>query len=248
MTDSMDDLGTAKAPFRVIACLPVHGRLPLLKLTIERLYRVNGCYKVICAGDGLEEKKLCESLGAVWVPHQNQPLGAKWNAAFMKAKEFNPDAVVYVGSSDWLVSSWFSIMEPIIKEKHFVGPAGCYFLDIGEERRAVWWAGYKTSRFHQNRADETIGIGRMLSRELMDKIGWKPFDDTFDNSLDRSMKERCRKVGVDDYMMDIKGALSISTNRWMNKHKFEHHYGNALPSERLDPNYLCSLFPEALTL
>lgn len=248
--DVNDDLGTAKKPFKVIACIPVHGRLPLLEITIKRLYHLNGCDKVICSGDGLEEKKLCESLGAIWVAHPNKPLGAKWNSAFMKAKEFNPDAVVYVGSSDWLVHNWFHIMEAIVKEKHFVGPAGCYFLDIAHERRAVWWGGYKTSKFHQNRADETIGIGRMISRELMDKIGWKPFYDTYDNSLDRSMKEICKKAGYDDFMLEIKGAVSISTDKWVNKHNFTHHWAGALTSERIEnADHWCKVFfPEALML
>jgi hypothetical protein len=229
--DVNDDLAIPK-PYRVIACMPVQGRLPLLKLTIERLYKRNGVYKVICSGDRSEDKELCESLGAVWVHHPNTPLGAKWNAAFQAAQAFNPDAVLYVGSSDWISDNWIKVMRPYIEKHKFAGTAGCYFMDFQEEVRCVFWPGYKATRFHLDRSNETIGIGRMLSAELMDCLKWAPFNSLSNNSLDYSMKMNCKKFGIDDFMVpdDIK-ALSISTNIWDNKHNFESHWGGKMPSE-----------------
>lgn len=240
-----DDLGNAKRPYRVIACLAVHGRLPLLEHTIRRLYLKNECYKVICSGDGPEEKKLCESLGAVWVHHNNKPLGAKWNASFYKAKDYNPDAVVFVGSSDWISDDWFSSMRPHVEKYGFAGVPGCYMADLGETTRLVNWKGYKDCR--PDRASETIGIGRMLSRRLLDAIGWQPFNNKMDNSLDWSMKNKSAKVGFTDYMVydgSLK-ALSISTNKWDNKHKFEVHWNGDGSSERIeDVNSFLHNFPE----
>lgn len=246
MSEVDDDLGTYVKPFKVVACLAVHGRLPLLEQTITRLLNKNGCYKVICAGDGLEEKKLCESLGAVWVPARNKPLGNKWNQSFFKAKEFNPDAVVFVGSSDWLSDNWFSIMRQHVERHGFAGVPGCSLVDIGETLRGCHWSGYKGYR--AERADESIGIGRMLSSRLLNAIDWLPFDPTFDNSLDRSMKDKAALFGFKDYMVHDERlkALSISTNRWINKHKFDMHYNQLIPSEIMrDPAEWCAKhFPE----
>lgn len=231
--DANDDLAIPRKEFKVVACLPVFSRLPLLKQTINRLYQKNKCYKVICSGDGVQEKELCESLGAVWVPSQNKPLGKKWNRAFSEAKKYHPDAVVYVGSSDFLSDEWFSVMEPLVKVHDFVGVAGCHFVDVHvnesyQDLRGVYWKGYKATRFHKDRADETIGIGRMISARLMNSLGWKPFDDLYDNSLDRSMNERCKKAGFNDFMVedDRLKAVSISTNKWPNKHNFSYHWAN----------------------
>jgi hypothetical protein len=247
MIDAYDDLATAKPPFNVIAVVPVHGRLPLLKRTIERLLNKNGCYKVICVGDGLEEKQLCESLGAVWVDHVNKPLGAKWNAGFMKAKEFKPDGCLYVGSSDWVCNDWVTLMKPHLNQYHFVGIPGMYLLDIQEQIRLCKWNGYIGVR-----SNESIGIGRMLSRELLDKINWTPFDPLKDSSLDRSMKDICANVGIDDFMVrdDRLKALSLSTNLWPNKHVFEMHWRNMMPSEKIDHNvpFLMKNFPESFEL
>lgn len=247
-----DDLSGIKPPFRVVAAIAVHGRLPLLEHTITRLYKKNGCYKVICSGDGLEEKKLCESLGAVWVSARNKPLGNKWNQAFYKAKDFNPDAVLYVGSSDWICDNWFSLIRPYVEKHHFAGVPGCSLVDLGESIRTIHWPGYKGYR--KEREDETIGSGRMLSSGLLNAMDWLPFDPTFDNSLDRSMKDRAKALGFNDFMIydDRFMSLSLSTSgkyQWPkgqeNKHKFEQHWHGLIPSQPLDPEpFLSKHFPE----
>lgn len=228
MNDAFDDLGTAQKPYKVVACMPVYGRLPLLELTIKRLYSRNQVYKVICSGDGPEERELCESHGALWVQAENKPLGLKWNKAFQAAKSYDPAAVLYVGSSDWISDNWIPTMRPLLERYDFVGTAGCHFLHVGEGLRACFWRGYKFTPYHKTRSDETIGIGRMLSKSLMDKINWTPFGDNIENSLDRSMKDRCKKVGIDDYMVEAEiKALSISTDKWVNKHNFNNEYASS---------------------
>lgn len=240
-----DDLGTAKGPFRVVAALAVNGRLPLLEYTIKRLYQKNGCVKVICSGDKPEDKQLCESLGAAWTPRRNKPLGQKWNSAFEVSRDYNPDAVVFVGSSDWLSDNWFSIMQPYVDAYGFAGVPGCHLVDLGESVRLMNWKGYKGYR--ADRADETIGIGRMLSRGLLEAIDWRPFNHILDNSLDRSMKDNAKKFGFNDFMVHDERlkAMSISTNQWVNKHKFEMHWTGVIPSEQLEPEpFLTNHFPE----
>jgi len=248
-----DDLGLARKPFRVVAALAVNGRLPLLEHTIRRLYQKNGCYKVICSGDKPEDKELCTSLGAVWTPRRNKPLGLKWNSAFQVARDFNPDAVVFVGSSDWISDNWFSVMQPYVEAYGFAGVPGCYLTDINERIRLVNWKGYKGYR--ADRHDETIGVGRMLSRRLLDAIDWQPFNSLLDNSLDRSMKDNAKAAGFSDYMVHDNSlkALSLSTDLWINKHKFWMHCDNKIhyiPSERIEnaEGWLQDNFPEAIEL
>lgn len=241
-----DDMAGCKEPFNVVAVIPVHGRLPLLPLTIRRLYETNECYKVICVGDGVEEKRICEEAGALWVPHQNKPLGSKWNRGFEAAEWFNPHAVLYVGSSDWLSRNWIETMKPHVQLNQMAGVPGCHFMDIQEKIRLVNWKGYVGKR-----SDETIGIGRMLSRELLEKIKWKPFDNIKNDSLDRSMKDNCKKVGVSDFMVYDQSlkAVSISTGLWDNKHHFSHHWNNMLPSEKIfEFDEFLWEFPEAKQL
>lgn len=246
MVTSNDDLCNARH-FMVIACIPVFGRMPLLKHTIERLYKKNGVYKVICVGDG-PEKELCESLGAVWVHHVNKPLGRKWNAAFVKAQDYYHDACLFVGSSDWLSDNWLSEMEPHMKDNDLIGSAGCNFMHLYKDGRieACYWRGYT-----ERRKGESIGIGRLISKKILKEINYRPFDDKLDNSLDYSMIRRISDAQGRIKVVETKAiSVSISTDLWRNKHQFSHHYTGLLPSKRIEnaENWANIHFPEAKTL
>lgn len=243
--DSGDCCGKCGEPSKVVAVIPVYGRKELVKHTIERLYNKNGVYRVICVGDQPIDERVCKNAGADWVRHKNNPLGAKWNAGFVAAKKYKPDACLFVGSSDWLSDNWLSEMTPLLKNYDLIGTPGCHFLHIGEDFKLCFWPGYKGRR-----EGESIGIGRLISSKVLDKIQWKPFLETLDNSMDGSMIEKCTQVAANIHLVrneKIK-SLSISTDKWVNKHKFEDHYHtNHLPSEKIDnaDEWVEDNFPEA---
>lgn len=246
----IDDLGTCcnkHNKMKVIACIPVFGRLPLLKHTIERLYKKNGVYKVICTGE-LHEKKFCEALGAEFHVMPNKPLGRKWNKAFKEAEKHSPDACLFVGSSDWLSDNWLDEMTPHIRNFDMIGTLGCHFLDIREQMRLVYWCGYEGLR-----AWESIGIGRLLGVSILKKLNWQPFEDHIDNGLDGSMSRRIERVGgvsSHSVVSDKVKSVSISTSMWANKHRFEQHWSNELKSDKVHgaSTWVAENFPEALEL
>lgn len=245
MIEANDDMANVGKPFRVIACMPCHGRLPLLKHTIERLYKKNGVFKVICAG-GTEEEETCLKAGADFILHPNKPLGRKWNAAFQAAEKYMPDACLFVGSSDFISDSWISVLSPYMNDFDLVGLPNCYFADIGSEIRAVHWPGYDNYR-----KGESIGIGRMISARVLSKINYAPFDPKLDSSLDYSMIGNvnkhgcCKTITADDIC-----SLSISTNKWTNLHKFDQHWFGMLKSEKIKEPipFLMKHFPEAFQI
>jgi hypothetical protein len=247
VTCSNDDLGSCCGGLckaKVVACIPVLGRRPLLKHTIERLYKKNGVHKVICTGHDPEDRKVCEAAGAEWVQYRNTPLGAKWNAAFQAAKKYNPYAVLFVGSSDWVSDNWCKVMMPHLQRYDIVGTAGCHFLHISDNNLLCYWPGY-TGR----RQGESIGIGRMISSRLLDKMQWRPFNDLLDSSLDYSMMQRCNQLSGKVHLIDAKNlsSVSISTDIWPNKHRFFDHYNGRLPSHRIykTGEWIARHYPEA---
>jgi hypothetical protein len=238
---------------QIIAVMPVNGRLPLVRFTIERLLKRNGVGRVICIG-GIEEKATCEKAGAEFIIHANKPLGAKWNAGFLKAKEYRPAGCLFVGSSDWLSDNWIPALAPLLDDYDMVGTPGCHFLDISKNGqytnhyKVCQWMGYSTDR-----KGESIGIGRLLSARVLDRIGWKPFADTADASMDHWMVTKVNKAGGKALTIDNKQviSLSISTDRWINKHRFKDHEKGALKNESIMINqsrvkgWLETNFPEA---
>ena len=245
MIDPFDDLVTSKRPYRVVACIPVKGRGPLLEQTIKRLYRKNDVFKVICVGDDAEDRKVCERAGAVWVQHKNKPLGAKWNAAFQEAKKYEPDACLYVGSSDWLSDNWIDFIRPHVEAHDLVGVPGMHLVDSSSQGlRLCYWPGYPPEK-----RQESIGIGRMLSRKILQKCRWMPFDNEIDKSLDRSMTQKLGLFGFKEFMLINPHLMALSLSfpeRWSNKHIFEMHWNNQLPSQKIeDANlFMNNHFPE----
>jgi hypothetical protein len=233
---------------KVVAVIPVFGRLPLLKYTIQRLYEKNKVDLVICIGQTPTEEKLCKRMDAVFFRHPNTPLGMKWNYGFRKARDYQADAALFVGSSDWLSDNWLEVLAPRLKDCALVGTPDFHLLDISKRTgtfRACYWAGYQDQR-----KGEPIGIGRLISAEVLEKIGWSPFEDRKHNSMDYQMMKKVMGVGgkVSNYVGKEIKSLSLSCDQWDNKHKFEEHWNNRLPSEKLNAAEIVREFPEALQI
>lgn len=231
---------------KVVAVIPVHGRLPLVKITIERLFKRNDIYYVICVGGTDEEKEVCNKAGAAFVYHENQPLGKKWNAGFKEAERYDADAAIFVGSSDWISDEWVPFMSQYLGEYDMVGTPGFYMADVSKEIRVCHWAGYEGQR-----KGESIGIGRMLSADILKKMNWKPFEDDKSRSLDYQM---LRNVLANEGRVKLVKSssiksLSISTSLWPNLHQFEDHWSDKLPSTKIyDHNFLPTHFPEVFKI
>jgi hypothetical protein len=232
-----------------IAVIPVHGRIPLLKKTIERLIHKNGCEAVICAGLTDEEKEACESSGAIFITKENKPLSDKWNACFEVAGEFNPSSILFMGSSDWVSDNWVPYCETFIRSGvSMVGHAGMYLLDIRSGTyRVCYWPGYSAGK----RVNEPIGIGRLISAKILSKMNWAPIDAGINSSIDWSIYQNILKLNGRIECLntnDIK-SISISTDQWPNMHIFEDHWSGVLKSKHIDNhNFLPVNFPEAFTI
>lgn len=199
---------------KVVAAIPVHGRHPLVYYTIMRLLGRNGVSAVVCTG-GKEDRAVCESAGAIFYEAENV-LSNKWNLAFQKCRELKPDAVLFVGSSDWISDNWIPEMT-----KNLVGMVGkldYWLCDIGiNEVKQGYWGGYD-----HHREGEPIGIGRIISTAALDAIDWMPFLPNRPNSMDWMMYSRL----MDKFQrIDINHnpeiySLSISCYQWSNLHVF----------------------------
>lgn len=236
---------------RIIAVIPCFGRFSLLRFNVNRLYSVNGIYKVILVGHEQEVQKIADETNSIFVHQENKPLGLKWQVGFKEAKKLNPHAVLFVGSSDLISKDWLKESYKYLKDFDMVGKLGCHFMDINTQsgKRLVFWPGYKVGV----RSKETIGIGRLISARILDKMNWEPFDVNKNYSMDGQMQAQVlRHEGKIKIMEDDVQAISISTNLWTNLHQFEQHWNNLLPSEKIIgeqmTNFLETYFPDIKNL
>jgi hypothetical protein len=151
----------------------------------------------------------------IFAQTNNVPLGAKWNAAVLKAKEFKPDYVLFMGSDNIMSSNLFYEYMKYVKQGFdMVGTTDIYFINL-ITRQISYSHGYTN-----NRAGETIGPGRLLSGALLDKLGWKPYTDDLAKGLDGSMQLRLAEIShtiakincaeTKGLLADIKGWYSLS--------------------------------------
>jgi hypothetical protein len=230
---------------KIVAVMPVHGRLPLLRLTVARLVRQG--IDVVCAGHTDEEQEICTEAGAYFILCDARlTLGAKWQLCVDMARKMKPDALMMMGSADMVQDGWAETLYADLQKGYaMAGTESIYFLDIQPKnsKRMFHWGGYLG-----HRKGEPIGTGRMVSRRALDLIGWKLFDTKLNIGMDGSMLSSVSRVkdqfkGLVFNHPSLK-CLSVSTYRWENLHSFERE--SRLPQSKFcDPDKIIrAYFPE----
>lgn len=226
---------------KIVAPIPCFNRFPLVELTASRLIRQG--VTPILIGHENQIKKIANDLNIEFIQAPNSPLGNKWNKGFMACKNYNPDGVIFMGSSDWCSDDYIQSVNENLNDFNLLGKLGCHFVDVADKIRLVHWAGYG----HGMRREEPIGIGRVLRCDFLNDINWKPFDENLNAGLDWSMWLKAlntyQKIGIFEEQSNIQ-LLSISTNKWSNKHKFEDHWNGKLQSKICNIDLLNENFNE----
>lgn len=225
----------------VTAPIPVFGRFPLVRLTISRLKR-QGVTPIVL-GHEKEAMEIAKEFDCEFISIDNDPLGNKWNTGFQASKYYNADAVIFMGSSDWCSDGYLERCKEHSKDFGMIGMLGCHFVDVSDSIRLVHWKGYKDPM----RQNEPIGIGRFLNREFLDRINWTPFNPQLNSGLDWSMWLKAMKTNQEIGILECDKSvqlLSISTDKWVNKHKFKDHWDGVLRSDKCDVSILEKEFNE----
>jgi hypothetical protein len=113
------------------------------------------------------EKNIAKELGLVYVDHKNRPLGQKWQAGLNKCRELEPDAVLICGSDDLLKSNY--VEEGIWDCNCWISGVDAWniMLVISEDIKIV--------KVKYKKREDFIGAGRIISKELLDRVNWQIF-------------------------------------------------------------------------
>ena len=165
------------------------------------------------------------------------------------ARDHGATDLLFVGSSDWFREDWCEVTVPeIFNGYDLIGRRDIYFIDIGKtENRVQHWFGYDKKSWY--RRNEPIGAGRIISKEILDKLDWQLLDKTFESSMDWVMYARILNAGGRVRLLDTdKSCLaSISHYKWSNKHSFDAELKNPLTVLLNNPTkFILDNFPDLL--
>lgn len=163
-------------------------------------------FKIVVAGS---EGKPVKGVDYIEVP--NFPLSNKNNLMMQRAKVHNPDAVVLLGSDDFICENVIKYYYDLIKRKEtaVIGFYDLYFYSTEHDVLS-----------HYDCGGKSYGAGRWFPKSALNKINWTGWYGEYDRGLDGiNMKvleakgiehKTIQLIDIDGFLVDIKHNFNIS--------------------------------------
>jgi hypothetical protein len=148
---------------RIAVHVPVFGRHQAFRIFASWAIKSEVSI-VICIVSNNADKELAEEYGFKTVYADNKPFSAKLQTGLMFAKQFEFDALLFMGSDDTLEG--LDKYKEALKNYNFIACGDCHFKDM-ETNRVGYWPGYTN-----HRKGEPAGAGRCFRRDLLDALDW----------------------------------------------------------------------------
>ena len=209
----------------IVAPIPIKGRRALIPWTLKRL--TNMGVTPLCITEADKDTRLIESYNIPVKKFPKMSLGDKWNMGFEWARDYEPHAVLFVGSGDWVSDNWLDLYG---EDYDMVGVRGAYFLhrmyktkphptSLGDfTMKMGYWRGSIDER-----KGESAGGGRILSRRILERMDYRPFQKGADKNMDSSMLAQVNKHKGNVLLVtnDKYKTLSVSCDLWSNLHDID---------------------------
>lgn len=168
---------------KIITVTAMHGRHDTVAECIERMPFIDKVYIYSTDEDGafLEGQDIF-----AMAKYKNNPLSYKWNMAIRTLEQIDFDAVILLGSDDYIDEAFLKYVERTIPDFDMIGFKDIYFQHDGG---LYYWSGYTN-----NRRGEPCGAGKVYSRRFLECIKWNLFDVARDRGLDKISWQRVQQA------------------------------------------------------
>lgn len=217
---------------RILILLPIWGREKITKICFDNLKELQKTFniEVLCVVSEQWAKIEAFKYGFKWVEAPNECLGTKMNIGVERAKEFNFDYLMNLGSDDIITKDLFKSYEDLLnREVPMFGPTKLTFVDSIEKECATFDYGIM------------IGAGRCIRKDVLIRYTKNGMYDKIQAGLDMNSmsKFKCAMVEVDNpvnSIYDIKSRTNIWAYSDFNKKKVvEFNSGvSGLSTEQID--------------
>lgn len=192
----------------------------------------NSCEITVVVVGSDEEwlKKKCKKHQFAYTDSCNKPLGMKWNNGLAFCQQLEFEHLLIMGSDDLISANVVTkYLNQGDKQGGYQGLLDMYIYDV-VSRRLVYWPGYTGVR-----AGQSIGLGRFLTRNILDAMDWSLWAPNLDRGLDRSMSQKLSRLGVEEHSYSILNinAIALDIKTATNVSKFEDFDGIDMPLRTL---------------
>lgn len=137
------------------------------------------------------------------------------------------DYLMILGSDDIVSNSLLDIYNPLFEEEYYSFGVRDLYVYSASYRQMKYFPGYPNH-------DMSIGAGRMIHREVIERCGNKLWKFTKNRGLDGSALERMRAFGFDEQVITAKGkAVVLDIKGTVNLNRFEHFDGEQVDKEEV---------------
>lgn len=147
---------------------------------------------VAVGSEGDQSKRLVENYGFEYLEYPNKPVSKKWEHGINSVKSLEFDGLIIMGSDDLIDGRAIRRYIKALDDGFlFFGFQDVYFYEA-DTKELIYWPGYShKSNPMPHRTLESIGLGRMLSRELLELLNFSIWGSLEANSsLDGFMHKR----------------------------------------------------------
>ena len=100
---------------------------------------------------------LCDKYGIKWTFYKNEPLGEKKNHGLNEAMKLEWDYLLEIGSDDLIKDELIELYQPLFGKFDYFGTKDAIIIDS------------ETGRCNRLKSDTTYGLGRCISRKVIEK-------------------------------------------------------------------------------
>ena len=192
---------------RVVFLTCTFGRTKVSEIYKQNLINLENCFQkkyifknVIIDSENSNRELFADDERFEYYNYSNQPLSNKWNFGCKMLRETDFDYVFILGSDDIIDNNVFMLYhENMDKNFDVIGMLDVYLFDI-KQLKAYYWGGYPKKH---KRFGESIGMGRCLSKKILENLNYQLWEDDLNKALDRSMMKKIQSLSQ---------SINISSN------------------------------------
>lgn len=182
--------------------------LESIKCLTEQDYGVH----VVTVGSCPEDRETAKMAGVEYREISNEFRGDKFKVLYRRARDLNADAVVWLGSDDWLSKNYVSSFVPLLEQGYgLLGMGVMYVMKVAMDapleivkkevyrHRAAIMSRAEFARWNERQQYRWMpGPGRIISKKVLSDLGWDAFIDKGWHS-DEYVYAKCLSTGEPYY-------------------------------------------------